>query len=104
MYASRSFHDDAVSHYTFYERRPRKNENNIENCFYICLRLHCRPAIPKLCAAAPRNISKYCFFLLFVYYSVKLLGQVVSELFGPNYLIRGSVRYYFWPMGAVTNC
>jgi hypothetical protein len=59
MYESRSFDYDAVSHYTFYERRPRKNENNIESCFYMCLRLRCRPAIPKLCDAAPRNISKY---------------------------------------------
>lgn len=63
MYASRSFDDDAVSHYTLYERRLRKNENNIESYFHLCLGLNFRPAIPEMCAAAPRNISKYCFFL-----------------------------------------
>jgi hypothetical protein len=31
---------------------------------------------------------------------IKLLGQIVTKLFGPNYLIKGSVRYFFWPMGA----
>lgn len=64
MYASRSFDEDAVSHCTFYERRLGKNENSIESCFYMCLRLNCRPAIPEMCAAVPRNISKFCFFLI----------------------------------------
>jgi hypothetical protein len=31
----------------------------------------------------------------------KLLGQTVIKLFGPNYLINGSVGYFFWPRGAV---
>ena len=30
--------------------------------------------------------------------------QTVMKLFGPNYLIKGSVRYLFWPRGAVQNC
>ena len=28
--------------------------------------------------------------------ATKLLRQIVTELFGPKYLIKGSVRY-FWP-------
>jgi len=52
-----------------------------------------------------KMISKYCFCyfnlcVLFLQMATKLLGQIVTKLFGPNYLITGSVRYFFRPMGA----
>lgn len=34
-------------------------------------------------------------YLFYVYYYLELLGQIVIELFGPNYLIIGSVMYIF---------
>jgi len=33
--------------------------------------------------------------------ATKLLRQIVIKLFGPNYLVNGSVRYFFWPRGSV---
>jgi len=33
--------------------------------------------------------------------ATKMLGRVVTKLFGPNYVINGSIRYFFWPRGAV---
>jgi len=33
--------------------------------------------------------------------ATKLLRQIIITLFGPNYLINGSVRYFFWPRGSV---
>jgi len=33
--------------------------------------------------------------------ATKLLGQIVIKSFGPNYLIKGSVRYFLWPRGGV---
>jgi len=33
--------------------------------------------------------------------ATKLLRQMVIKLFGPNYLINGSVRYFFWPWGSL---
>ena len=32
-----------------------------------------------------------------------MLGQTDIKLSGPNCLIKGSVRYLFWPRGAVKN-
>jgi len=32
------------------------------------------------------------------------LGQIVMLLFWPSYLIKGSVRYFFWPRSVVKNC
>jgi hypothetical protein len=32
--------------------------------------------------------------------SVTNVGRFI-KFFGPNYLINGSVRYFFWPRGAV---
>jgi hypothetical protein len=50
------------------------------------------PAIPKLCAAVPRDISKRNFFqIMFIILSIvtKFLGQIVLKLFGIKYLIKG---------------
>ena len=49
----------------------------------------------------------FFFFNLFVVFfqtATKLLGQTIIKLFGNNYLINRSVRYIFWPRGAVKNC
>ena len=32
------------------------------------------------------------------------LGHIVIHLFGPNYLIKGSARYFFWLGGSVKSC
>jgi hypothetical protein len=63
-------------------------------------------AIPKLIVAKRRGIFQNTVFLmnvcvLFFQTSNKLLGQIVIKFFGPNYLIKGSVGYFFWPSGAV---
>ena len=44
------------------------------------------------------------FYVLFLQTATEFLGQIVINLFGPNYLISGSVRYFFRPRGAVKNC
>ena len=31
------------------------------------------------------------------------IGRLRVKLFGPNFLINGSVRYFFWPRDAVKN-
>jgi hypothetical protein len=67
------------------------------------------PTILKLCAAASRSAAGYfkvlLFLSIFMYYSfkraTKLLGQMVSKSFGPNYVINRSVRDLFWSMNAV---
>ena len=63
--------------------------------------LNCAPRHP----GASRDFSKYCFCLnlcvLFFQTATKLSGQIVTKLFGLNYLINGSVRYLYWPRGAV---
>jgi hypothetical protein len=56
-------------------------------------------------AAGRRRIFQFFFFCnlceLFFQTPTKLLGQIIIELFGPMYLIKGSVRYLFWPRGVV---
>ena len=54
--------------------------------------------IPKLCSLGSHGI------LLVFQTATKLLRQIVIKLFQPNCLINGSVRYLFWPRGAVNNC
>jgi hypothetical protein len=40
-------------------------------------------------------------YVLFFKAATKLLGQIVTELFGPKCLIKGSVGYLFLPKGTV---
>ena len=61
------------------------------------------PAIPKLCAAAHRGAVGYFkiffppvnFCVLFFQTATNSLGQTVIKLFGTNYFIERSVRYFF---------
>jgi len=57
------------------------------------------------CAPGRLGIFQNSFFfnlcVLFFQTATSLLGQIVIKLFGPNYLIYGSVIYFFWPRGAV---
>jgi len=64
---------------------------------------HCAPRRPRA------RFFKILFFfsnlcVLFFQTATKLSGQIVIKLFGLNYLINGSVRYFFWPRWAVKNC
>jgi len=38
---------------------------------------------------------------MFFQTAIKLLGQMLTKMFGVNYLINESVRYCFWSRGAV---
>lgn len=59
-------------------------------------------AIPKLCAAAYFKILFFLInlFVLFFQMATKMLGRIVTKLFGPNYVINGSVRYFPFGLGA----
>ena len=50
-----------------------------------------------------KNIVFFNLIVFFFFFqtATKLLGQIVIKLFEPNYLINGSVRYFFWPRGAI---
>jgi hypothetical protein len=39
--------------------------------------------------------------VLFFRTATTLLGQIVIKLFGPNYLIKESISYFFWSSGAI---
>ena len=63
-------------------------------------------AIPTLCSGRHRlfqNIGCCCspptpnLCVLVFQMAIDLLGQIVIKLFGPNYLLNRSVRYFFWP-------
>jgi hypothetical protein len=49
-------------------------------------------------------VFSFNLFVLFFQTATKLLGQIVINLFWPNYLIDGSVGYLYWPWGAAKNC
>jgi hypothetical protein len=55
---------------------------------------------PRCCGTFQNIVFSFNLYVLF-FLTAKLLGQTVIKLFEPNYLIKGNVRYLFWPRGAV---
>jgi hypothetical protein len=53
------------------------------------------------CRFDPRTSSQSLYQMS---YLGPLLGHIVIHLFCPNYLTKGSARYFFWPGGSVKSC
>jgi hypothetical protein len=51
------------------------------------------------CAEYLKILSFFNLCVSFFQMATELTRQIVTELFGPNYLIKGSVSYCFWPSG-----
>ena len=110
LYISQRF---LLSHYSFTKlTNAHWTHKNIDlYCCYMFRRhlLHLRNAsyrrFPKCAYRTPRDISKYCysfqFMCIILSSGCNLLGQIVVKLFSTNYLIKGSVRYFFWLWGTV---
>jgi hypothetical protein len=101
--------DHGASVQWYWRVKPNYWDKNLSHCHFVCdqsdmdwpLIRYYGPAISGHRGAFQNIAFSFNLCVLLFQTATNLSGHTVINLFGPTYLVKGNVRYLFWPRGAV---